>query len=394
LNLIPSNKLNGVFIYFEGAFAKNGGGVQICTREYFETLQAAGFNLKALEVKNDRRILNRVRRKLRPRPYRYLFNSEKVINDLKDRIPETFTHIFLNQSILRPLAKLIREHLDRDFCITILSHGLPSVDYLHELRISLDSSFSNHNSPRMTKLASLLIEESWQSQYIDYVFCLSTLEVEIERWLGAKSATYLPRIISASSLTWKPRYSRVGYVGTLDHPPNEEGLVLFLEALEKHTSEKIHLRLIGSPKAKGIAIANRFSFVEYLGRLPDDELREEASTWNCFVHPLFCNAMGCSTKLGIAIGWEIPIATTTMGCRGYAWHSGKMPIADTPETLAQLVLSFMDKNASQQIRKEISKIKYSSPKTFEIATLIRTALTLSDQRPCKENSNSKSKIGL
>jgi len=45
--------------------------------------------------------------------------------------------------------------------------------------------------------------------------------------------------------------------------------------------------------------------------------------------------MGFSTKLTIALGWQILIVTTTMGTRGYVWKEGNMPIADKPELLAR-----------------------------------------------------------
>jgi hypothetical protein len=72
------------------------------------------------------------------------------------------------------------------------------------------------------------------------------------------------------------------------------------------------------------------------------ELRREAETWCCFVHPLFVNAKGCSTKLATALGWRLPVATTTIGARGYSWDENLIPLATSPDHLADMVLAHAD----------------------------------------------------
>jgi hypothetical protein len=85
-------------------------------------------------------------------------------------------------------------------------------------------------------------------------------------------------------------------------------------------------------------LARRHGFVDYLGPLNDDALRAEAATWCCFVNPIFVYSKGCSTKLAVALGWGLPIATTRYGARGYLWDEGAIPLADDPTELADLVL--------------------------------------------------------
>jgi hypothetical protein len=94
---------------------------------------------------------------------------------------------------------------------------------------------------------------------------------------------------------------------------------MLLDELNKIENKNIELRVVGSPLQEGSNLSESYDFIEYLGELSDPELRDEAQTWSSFVHPVFCYAMGCSTKLAVAIGWEIPILTTTMGIRGYIW---------------------------------------------------------------------------
>ena len=85
--------------------------------------------------------------------------------------------------------------------------------------------------------------------------------------------------------------------------------------------------------------------------------------------------MGCSTKMGVAIGWEIPVVTTSMGCRGYKWHEGTMPIADMPESLATLALQLGDPEHASRAQLEMRKVRSSSPTRDEVVGLIRAALS-------------------
>ena len=381
-------EIAALFVYCEGALDQEGGGVQICSREYYETLDAAGFSLIPIEVQSDQRFMTRVRRRLWPRPYKSEIILERAINDIQAALANSDAqYIFLNQSTLRPLGKLLRESMNESCQIILLSHGLRSVDYLQELRPNTARCISGITRAELLMLARMLIAESEQSQYCDYVFCLAPFEVEIERWLGARNVTYIPRTIRTSPLAWKPVDGRLGFVGRLDHPPNREGLMLFLEAVEKIIFSPVHLRLVGSPRADGEAIAKRFPFVQYLGRLTDEQLQREACTWNCFVHPIFCYAMGASTKLAVAVGWEIPVVTTTMGCRGYTWHEGHMPVADTPESLAKLALQLANPEKAHEAQREISKIRRTSPTVAEVASLIRSVLSLPGTRFAKHSDS-------
>src|SRR5207237_7690665 len=127
----------------------------------------------------------------------------------------------------------------------------------------------------------------------------------------ARKVDWLPRTLPpGEALTWQPDPNRVGCVSTLDHPPNWEGLVLFLRELEPTAPPNLRFRLVGGPEHRGRQLAGEFVRVDYLGALNEDALAAEAKTWSCFVHPLFCYARGCSTKLAVALRWRIPIVTT------------------------------------------------------------------------------------
>lgn len=367
-----------LFIYYENALAEGGGGVQICSWEYFKVLTEAGFLLTPLQILNDRRLLTRIRRKVFARSYSYAFDVNKGMEKITTSLEAPTRFIFLNQSILRPLAKPLKTFLEksqRPCQIILLSHGPKSIDYLYELRTN--GSLSNVSESKTFMLGRHLVQEILQAAYIDRILCLTPFEIFFEQWLGASKVTYLPRVVDQfSPLEWKPVYGRLGFVGRLDHPPNREGLLRFFQALKKIIYGSVHVRLVGSPKEEGMKMAKFFPFVQYLGRLNDNELRREAETWNCFVHPLFGYSMGCSTKLATAISWQIPIITTKVGHRGYQWREGSLPVADDPESLARLALEVTNPKIASNVRHEIDKIKNSSPTLREIATQLRTVLSL------------------
>jgi hypothetical protein len=283
--------------------------------------------------------------------------------------------IFLNVVDLAPIARALKERIGDQAKIVLLSHGLESVDYLHALRAKTGSSaFKGTSKFERLTLSEQLIAESIQRQFIDHVFCLAPFEAEIERWLGAKAVTWLPRLIPSHPLNWSPVAGRLGFVGCIDHPPNKEGLELFAPALSRVGRGKAVLRLVGGPRTVAERIAQRFPCIEYLGPLSNLELEEEARSWNCFVNPLFCYARGCSTKLGIGLGWQIPVIATPAGCRGYTWREGIMPMSETPAGLAELAIKMLDADYRSWAQREVIRIVESAPTLSEVAATAREAL--------------------
>ena len=209
------------------------------------------------------------------------------------------------------------------------------------------------------------------------MFCLAPFEAEIERWLGARAVTALPRTIPARMpLTWTPDPARLGFVGTLDHPPTGDGLQRFLTAFEAIAPPDLRVRIVGGPAAAGRRLAARFQTAEYLGPLDDADLEREAATWSVFVHPLFCWARGCSTKLAVALAWQVPIATTPAGARGYTWREGVLPMADTPDAFARLAIELAQPAAARRARDQVAAVAGSSPTIADVGRTIAVALGL------------------
>lgn len=351
------------------------GGVGICTQEYIRTVRGAGFHLQILSYETDKRFGVRIRRKFRPRPYADRVPPEVIENVISAAEATDAEFVFLNLVDLAPIARPLKEKLRKPVKIVLLSHGLESVDYLHKMRARDGiTAFANTNRPERDTLAKQLISECMHRQYIDYVFCLASFEVEIERWLGARRVTWLPRTIPDNRLQWCPVPGRFGFVGALDHAPNVEGLSLFAAALTQAAPSKATLRVVGGPAKRGAEISKRFPIIDYLGPLSKGELEQEASTWSCFVNPIFCYARGCSTKLATGLGWGIPVISTPAGRRGYSWREGTLPISDTPEGLAGLALRMLDPEYRSNAQREVLRIAESAPSLADVAAQFREAL--------------------
>jgi hypothetical protein len=377
--LTPQLRKAAVFVTASAYLNARGpaGGVQICTREYQDTIRAAGYDAESVAYETDRRFLTRMKRAVNRRPYANL-----LLPDLADRIiaaAKQASVVFLNQVDLTPLAAELRRRLPPNCRLVLLSHGLESVDFFHSLRARVTGRlFAGLTGRAERLLGRLLIEESRFRQYLDQVFCLAPFEVEIERWLGSRRVDWLPRTVPLDPLEWTPVRGRLGFVGTLNHPPNLEGLELFLAALAARIGSQAdrptRVRIVGGPAAKGMSLVRRYPWVDYLGPLPAADLRREASTWACFIHPLFCYARGCSTKLAVALGWEIPVLTTPEGCRGYEWREGRIPIATSPGELAELAERAGDPVTGADMRRQIQSVARSTPTLATVAERFRTVL--------------------
>jgi glycosyltransferase involved in cell wall biosynthesis len=367
-----------VFVAHRLTLAASPGGAQICTREFQDTLTAAGFDLHVVAVDHDRTIGARVRQRISMRAYPVEWQAEAVDAVVAASHKHAAHTVFLNLVNLAPMAEALRPRLERTAEIVLLSHGLESVDFLHET-----SGMGN----AAARLGRLLFLEREQRRHIDHVVCVNAFEVEIERWLGAAHVDWVPRVIAAREpLPWRPRSDRLGYVGTLDHPPNRDGLCMFLDALAAEpVNPQLRVRLVGGPEESGRTLAARYGAVDYLGPLPDSELDVEAASWSATVHPLFCWARGVSTKLATGMAWGIPIVTTPAGARGYVWREGGPTIAPTAAACARAALTLLDPSAGLAARQAVRDAVATSPSVADVAAqlerILRSHISPSAVRP-------------
>ena len=345
--------------------------MQVYTRELLETLRLAGFDLTLVDYDPDQRLITKLRRRIKPRPYQNIIPADLAARVAAAQKQDKAEFIFLNGVDLAGLGKLLRaQGIPAETRVVLFSYGLRSVDLLHTARMRNDLGGSSART-----LGRHLFAEMESRQFIDAVFCLAEFEAEIERWLGVRQVEWLPRTVPQDqALAWQPQPDRIGCVSTVDHWPNREGLILFMEQLQRIALPEVQVRLVGSPRSHGEELAARFPSLHFLGRLDDSSLREEAATWSCFVHPLFFYACGSSTKLAVALGWQIPVVTTSAGRRGYVWADGSIPIAETPADLAKLALAQSKPETAQATREQVRAVVHSSPSVTDVAAKLRTAL--------------------
>jgi hypothetical protein len=361
-------KQPALFISHVSSLSAAPGGVQRCTREYMRALDAAGFALEELPYVEDRRLLTRVRRRFFPRPYAHKLPPDLIERCLAAAERLSVRWIFINHGDPAPLAEIIHRRAPGRYRIAVLSHGLDSTDELHEARIRGEDA----SGARATRLGRQLFAEMRQRQFIDVVFCLSETDLQMERWLGARRVAVVPRTISESPLSIAPQAGRIGTVSTLNHPPNIEGIERLAFALAAHSDVK--LRVVGGPLDDGEALARRFKAIEYVGPLDDDALRREASTWCCFVNPIFCYPRGTSTKLAVPLGWRLPIATTRAGARGYEWDERLIPLAETPQELAAQAARHASLVDHASACAAVAALAAATPSLPEIACAMRQVL--------------------
>ncbi|WP_190372073.1 glycosyltransferase family 1 protein [Anabaena sp. FACHB-1391] len=362
------NIKKGFFISASVYVSDAHGGVQRCTREYLAAIKAAGWNLEILPYSIDRQWQTRLLRKLKPSSF-YNRIPQSFISDLVNRvISENISWVFLNQVDSLPIVPHLKQAIP-NVKIVLLSHGAQFVDEFLAAQ-SIDSLSIQARS----RLANTILDEMSLRQSLDHVFTLSEEETVFEQWLGAKSVSWLPRAVSPQPLDWRPILGRVGFVGTLEHTPNYEGLVNVLNILQKRNDFDGCIRIVSSSESLGNSLTKRFSFVEYLGRLSNEALHNEALTWCWFIHPLFCWSRGCSTKLADALEWQIPVLTTEAGCRGYTWKDGNVVKVNTVKDFCSYLVNFNSIDKIEDIRSNVILASSTSPSIDDVADKINHAL--------------------
>lgn len=360
---------HAIFVTYRGYLERPFGGVQVCTREYIDVIEAGGIRLTFSVFDGDRRISTRILRQFNSSAYFRPFEAGFVDAVRRLAVEEKPEFVFLNQVDIAPIARSIRKSLPSGCKIVLLSHGLESTDLLHFIRARRKLPLSGRARPTpAVALGKALITESALRADIDLVCALSPFDVELEHWLGAKRVGWLPRVVASTPLKWRPLGDRLGYIGTLDHSPNLEGLAMVLEQLASRDTGHLRIRVVGRPDETGRWLARRYPIVDFLGSLDDAALAAEAASWNAIMHPIFCYARGCSTKLATAVAWHIPVVTTTMGRRGYQWRDGGLVLADDPGFFADECLRLLNFDAAAAARRRIVEMARSAPTLGENAS--------------------------
>ena len=347
------------------------GGVRNCTLEFIGLLQQK-FEVIEFPVSYRTSIAYRARVKLGLNHYDD-YTPEAYRPELASSLKENkIRFVFLNLSNTLTFSALIKEIGGSGVKVILCSHGNETGDFLHQVVRFRESApffkrlFSTYSLGKLLK-----IEAYYRVKDIDMVLAVSPVEESIEKWLGAEKTFMVPRVIKKEFLDLRPVPNRVGFLGDLSHTPNQTGIISFCEALRSRGQHKVELRLVGGPEAIGASIAEKYSFVKYLGFLDNPELREEAATWSYFVNLVFYYSRGVSTKLARALSWGLPVISTIPGNRGYQWTDGEVLMARDAAHMAELAAENAG-NAGSVGRdaQETIKIVSSSPGLEQIMDIL------------------------
>ena len=136
--------------------------------------------------------------------------------------------------------------------------------------------------------------------------------------------------------------ARIGFIGTLDYPPNADGLSWFITQVWQRIKEQcpsIRLRLVGSGTNKGLARLG--TDIDGLGYLADTTA--EIASWSMMVVPVF---VGGGTRVKISEGFskKCPIVSTSLGAYGYDVRDGtELFIADAAQPFAAACLKLIQR---------------------------------------------------
>ncbi|MES2062123.1 MAG: glycosyltransferase [Bacteroidota bacterium] len=360
---------DGAYIDYEIA-----GGVQLCTQEFITYFETAGYVINIFKVQPEITVAKKIKIKLDIEVYS-IYEVGKYLAQIIDTIKTNNIKLVLfNQINIAHWATAIKNRLPADVRFIALSHGNESGDYLHHVAYNHQNSFI-----KTWRLGRLLIREKQIFSTLDGVIAISRQEEYINSWIGAQEVLYLPRILNPAFINWQQNTNRVGFVGTLDHLPNLDGIKRLAEELKKQNFQSEFV-LVGGPENSGRQLAQSYPFIKYKGRLSSHELENEVKTWAVFLNPVFWYARGASTKLAQAINWGLPVITTPAGARGYDLADGIIITGDnSPATFAGAVMRALNApeclntlKASSEINSKSFKIKPWADKLHSFISNIKS----------------------
>lgn len=346
------------------------GGVQICTQEYMDLLKETGFELTTLPVTPRKDIQRRVLNRSFPNPYRQ-YDAEAIAEQARSRIADSNTTVVaINQVNLLPVGRVLKNKME-EITILSLSHGNESGDTLHEV-LRKSGGWLDWWTDAL-QLGRMIIQEARAfTNVVDLMLCMSEMEQNINAWMGAERSMVVPRTFEPDFLNWSPVRGRFGFVGTLNHLPNEEGIRRVLEALERRHGAglpSIEVRIVGGPEDAGEELEHRFPSATYCGRLPQKDFKQEAATWGLFLNPIWWYARGASMKLAQAVNWGLPVVTTHPGKRGYTWSKGTVQVSETPDEMAGLLVKATRKpQMLQRFAEESRTVAQNGPTLDNLST--------------------------
>lgn len=129
------------------------------------------------------------------------------------------------------------------------------------------------------------------------------------------------------------------FIGGFAHPPNEEGILWFIDYVLPQIRDKlpdIHLTIIGSNPTEAV-LAKASDTITVAGFVED--VTDAFNDARVFVSPLLHGA-GVKGKIGQSFSYGLPVVTTSIGAEGMHLEDGHNAlIADTETTFADRIVA-------------------------------------------------------
>lgn len=344
---------------------KPEGGVSYCTKDFI-TLLETKFEVIIFPLSYNRSLLYRVRAKLGIDILED-YNPADYGNELIENITSMgIKKVFINLTSTSRVAETIKNKFGDSVKTILCSHGIEGGDLLHHSVRFKQLLPKLHRITSAYKLGRILQDElKLRLNYFDLILTVSSIEVAIEMWMGAKKVFFVPRVFSESFIEWKPTIGRLGFIGDVSHYPNYYGLLKLCESVSNSKDDlKITIRVVGKPCRNLDLITAQFPFVEPLGYLSNDKLILEAASWMYYLNLVFYYSKGVSTKLAKGMNWGLPIISTVPGNRGHEFKNGGVNTVDTVDEILSLVKSREENMALLETDKKNVELAVTSSDTY------------------------------
>ncbi|MAG34702.1 MAG: glycosyl transferase family 1 [Dehalococcoidia bacterium] len=266
----------------------------------------------------------------------------------------------LRPAIAREIRQAVRE---RSFDVVQVDHSqvagwahwcprqVPRVLILHNL-LSVRTRRAAERAPRRRRLLArwdwfkTALYERRALRWFDWCVAVSEQEYDQIRRLAPEAAVaVVPNGVdltyfSPSRMDDVRRPYHAVFIGSLDYPPNAEGIVSFVEygwPLVRSKSPGATLAIVGRHPTPDVQALDRSSGVQVVG--PVTDVRPYLREASAVIVPLW---QGAGTRLKVleALAMGKGVVSTSVGAEGIAAVSGRhLLLAETPPALAEQVVA-------------------------------------------------------
>lgn len=306
---------------------------------------------------------------------------EKIVNGIH---PDIIICDMLRLSkYMSNLRKKYRTIMDVDDLLSkryLRSLYIPNIDALGQFNSSLPNVVSKIiHTLKMDKLILKIeakrmkrIEEKSATNYNKLVL-VSPLETEeFNRTLRTTAAVCWPTCVKYSmSVEEKYNDKQLCYLGNMDYLPNQITLDYIISNILNKLSKDYKLLVIGKCSNETKEKYKQYNFVSFTQEVPSVEPYVKSSL--CLLAPIQYGS-GVKTKILEAMGFGVPVITTTIGAEGIsAKNEEEIFVTDTDDKTLEYISQLADKKVRNAVaRKALDFIKKNHSYTIGEKIISRT----------------------